>query len=413
MKQLQAIRAILVVGSLTTAGSAGANGLEPPTSASARWAAVGNAAASSVEGPDAVLLNPAGLARTRGFELTLNAMPVANRSSAPLSAPNSSVSSGTSIAPLAELLLAYELTPGFAVAAGVNFAGGQGANYGAVDFGEFALDPEVSQLLGAVEVSLGAGLALTETLSVGAAWRISYMRGEIRSAAPLPNGMLQSFSIEGASGTSLEGFRVGVQYRSTSGRFGLGVTLRTPIDWALTGSGGVAIATSQGASPMMPVGEVSMRLVFPLQAAVGADLAVTDDLRAYAQYSFSDYSQNQSQQMEMAGQRMIAKLSWSDRHTAQVGLEYAASSSLALRGGYIFESAVVPEDRPSIYAPPSAAHTFGLGVGYVASDSLRLDAAGLYSTSAGSAAPAADAPALPGEYSQDNIVGSLSASYRF
>jgi long-chain fatty acid transport protein len=389
-----------------------ANGLEAPTSASARYSAIGGAAASSVEGADALLLNPAGLGRADGLEVVVNVQPVYNRVQAPIASPSDTVTSKR-VAPLAELLFAYQLFKGLAVGAGVNAAGGLGADYGNVSFGDYSMKPEISQTIGSAEASLGLGYQLTDRLSVGGAWRASVVKGNVKSAAPGPNGMLQALDISGASATSFTGFRFGAQYRGEDDRWGVGVVVRTPVDWKLTGQGSVALSNAQTTLPAMPVGDVTMKMVFPLQVAAGVHAALFPRTRLYAQYSWSRYSANETQELTIAGQTSSLRADWNDRHTAQVGAEYQLGRGWALRAGYVFESAVVPRDRPNIYAPPAVAHTVGLGAGTQITDSLRLDAALHVSLSGGVATPAADAAALPGSYRNDSYVASVSGAYRF
>src|SRR5207248_7242283 len=119
----------------------------------------------------------------------VNLQPVYNKTQAPLVGPNDSASSKARVAPLAELLFAYQLLHGLAIGAGINAAGGLGADYGNVSFGDYSMRPEVSQTIGSAEASVGLGYQLTDHLSLGAAWRASIVKGSIKSAAPGPYGL--------------------------------------------------------------------------------------------------------------------------------------------------------------------------------------------------------------------------------
>lgn len=404
---------VLAVGLLLLIPSlARANGLEAPVGVAARYAAIGGASASSADRADAVLLNPAGLGRAQGLQVVLSASPVFARSHAPLTAPEAQDLSKASVAPLAELALSYELLEGLAIGGAFTVAGGLGADYGAVKLGPFAVEPEVSQLLGSFELSLGAGWRLTRNLSVGAAWRGSYQRGEIRSASPGPMGTLAVLKVDGASGTNLTGFRLGAQLETDDRRYGAGVMVRTPVVWRLVGQGTMSLADTNAASPEMPLGEVETRSVFPLQVALGVHAEPVSGARIYGQYSFSDYSVNDVQSLSMAGMVTELRLDWRDRHTFQVGLEYAVLPSWKLRGGYVYETQVVPSDRPSIYAPPAGQHSATFGTGLDIWDGLGVEAAFIYSRGAARGEPAADAPGFAGEYLNQQLVGALSVAYR-
>jgi long-subunit fatty acid transport protein len=390
-----------------------ANGLEPPTSASARYAAIGNASASSVRGPDSLVLNPAGLARSANAQVTLNAMPVFGQSHAPLMGPNTHVRSENMIAPLGELLVAIPLASRLTLGAGFNAAGGLGARWGAVDFGDFAMEPKIEQTLGAVEGAIGLGYELINGLSIGAAWRMTYTRADTKMAAVAPNGALMAISIDAAEGTSFEGFRFGMQYRAPDERWGAGLTVRTPVRWHLTGAGTMEMSAGPMGLPSAPLGDVSTKLVLPLQIALGGDLELMEGLRVFAQYSFTQYSVNESQSLAMQAMTLESRLDWMDRHTANLGFEYRILETWSVSAGYIFESAVIPNDRPSIYTPPGPAHTVGLGTGLYLGEHMRLDAATLYSRQSGSATPAADAQAFAGEYGNDAFIVSGSFAYKF
>src|SRR5262245_60143106 len=164
------LAAALIGSSAAISSSSFANGLEAPVSASSEHAGIGGAACSSADDQNALVINPAGLARVTGLSATLSVMPVLTHSSAPVAGPNVA-SDGRTVAPLGELLVAWSPVPGLGLAVGFNATGGMGGNYGAVDFGNFAMQPVVSQALGSVEASLGGGLRLTDHLTVGAAWR--------------------------------------------------------------------------------------------------------------------------------------------------------------------------------------------------------------------------------------------------
>jgi long-subunit fatty acid transport protein len=386
-----------------------ANGLEAPVSASAKHAAIGNAASSSVDDANALVLNPAGLAELSGFSFVVNAMPVMARSKAPLVGPNT-IAESNGVTPMGEVFVGWSPIDGVGFALGVNAAGGMGGDYGAVHFGSFAMDPTVSQSLGAAEASLGMGAKLTPNLSAGVAWRMTYLFGDINTAFFNPQvGMLQSMSLS-MSDQSFSGFRFGAQLLTDDHQHGLGLTVRTPVRWNLSGTAMASAANAEIATPTMDMGEASTTLTLPLQAALGAHVTVVEGGRTFLQYSFSDYSANTTQTITVAGMPIEQRLDWNDRHTLNMGYEQELGR-FTVRGGYVFESAVVPNHRPGIYAPPGSSHSFAFGGGAVFGD-LSVDGAMIYTTGGADASPARDAGVWTGRYELENFVASVSVGYR-
>jgi long-subunit fatty acid transport protein len=405
-------RALLAATSMCLTTSAYANGLEAPASASGRYAGIGGAGASSVSGADAVLLNPAGLARAGGLSVVLNASPVFSQTEVPLLAPNTPQGSERTVGPMAEVLAAYSLIPGLAVGAGLNVAGGLGSDYGAIAIAPFQSDPRIAQQMGALEATIGAGAQLTPAFSLGAAWRASYIMGELHTVVPLPGGMLQALHVTGASGTTFSGFRFGAQLRDPGEVWGLGLVVRTPVTWELTGTAAADFAAPAGAPPPMELGEATLAMTFPLQIAAGADLELFTGGRAFAQYSYSQYSVNEMQPFTLGGQTTETVIDWQDRHSLHLGAEVAVVEELKIRGGYILESAVIPAERPSVYAPLGVGHTFALGTGASFGEHFGADLAFLYSISGAAARPAVGAAGLPGDYDSNAFVLAVSLAYR-
>lgn len=311
---------------------------------------------------------------------------------------------------MGELFLGWSPIDGIGFAVGVNAAGGMGGDYGQVHFGSFAMDPKVSQSLGAAEASIGMGAKITRNLSAGVAWRMTYLFGDINTAFFNPQiGMLQSTSLS-MKGQSFSGLRFGAQLLTDDHRHGLGLMVRTPVRWNLSGTAMAAAANAEFATPMMDMGEASTSLTLPLQAALGAHVTLIEGGRAFLQYSFSDYSVSSAQTITIAGMALEQRLDWNDRHTLNMGYEQQLGRYV-VRGGYVLESAVVPNDRPGIYAPPGSSHSFAFGGGAVFGD-LSIDGAMVYTTGGTDSTPAGNAGAWAGRYELENFVASVSVSYR-
>jgi long-subunit fatty acid transport protein len=412
---------ILVAGVATTP-RVSANGFEKANAASARYAGIGTAATSSVTGSEAVIFNPAGLARAQGTELTLDAAFGLLKASSPLISGR--VDSKISFIPVGEAALSYGLLKNLGIGIGLTVSGGTGADYGDVSFGPnfAALQPEFRSMLGIAEAAVGAGYEPIEGLRIGAAWRVLATRVDNRFGALLDANTLAAIRFTDASGASFGGFRFGAQYSPHDSGWGIGATLRTPVDFEARGqSSGSLLVSGSSNVTAIPGGDVTLASTFPLQIAFGANEQLSDRLRLYEEYSFTRNSGIRG--LNASGASLVingapvavstfsTSIHWHNMHQLRLGAEWEASETWGFRAGYVFSSQVVPNSEANpFFSPPGAENTFSLGATRQVTAATRLDAAVELDTLNGTASAP---PSLDGSYRQHTFAVYLGASHAF
>jgi long-subunit fatty acid transport protein len=371
-----------------TPGVTRATGFEKPIVLSGRYGGLGGAAISGVEGAEALVFNPAGLARSAAVEVELATSPFVSRKAGPVQPEPGSLTRGSSNTWGASVLAA----PGGAFASarlredlgvGVGFfaVAGGGGKYGNVDPGPAfpSLRPELSGGLAFNELSVGAGYEPVPGLRFGAAWRVTFVQAFNRGAVPVASGAagpvpdtLYALQLEDLSATQATGFRLGVQLEPEGARWGLGAGLRTKVGFTATGRSS-AVAERAGSPDVTPIagGKVTLRSSLPWQAGVGGHVRVTKALQLVAQYELTRSSD--VRELRYGGDAigvldpaaLTIPVEWKDMHTFRAGVEYAGFALAALRAGYALSTQVTPTDRASYGGvPPGPSHTFTVGAGH-------------------------------------------------
>lgn len=385
-----------------------AAGFDKPNLVSGKHTGISGASTSSVEGPESVFFNPAGLAHTQHTQWSTNlalGLPFASAPLVPI-APGSAdgrdpISSKFTTVPVLGLFGAYAIRNNLGFGLGLFASGGAGGDFGNVDFGpDFpSLKPEFNSKVGLIEASPGIGYEPINGLLIGAAWRIMVVRLQSRTGLILPPGSfgapnsafsLLSIQFNDATGTEFNGFRFGVQYSSPSRHWGLGASVRTTVDFSAHGTSSGAIENS-GATAVGQLtggGEATLSSTFPLQAAFGVHGDISSTARLHGEYS---YTRNTAIAGLQAGgaplvlpdgtQVPISAFStafhWKNQQQLRVGAQWRANEKWVLRGGYSHCSQVVPNEYPSPFInPPSPEQVFTLGAGTrVFHDSTQMDVA--------------------------------------
>jgi long-chain fatty acid transport protein len=255
-----------------------------------------------------------------------------------------------------------------------------------------------------------------ERVAVGAGVDITYLRVQLRrradlSTQPLPGAPNLTFAAlgvpEGTDFADLDlkgnafhaGFHVGVLVRphdrvSFGARFlsgqkvdvddgelettqiptGLvtraplpGIPAGTPLDTLIAPafSQGGPLSTGQGASTSLPL---------PAQFVVGSAVDVTDALRLLADYQFTNWSAFDVLDIntELAPRNVIVE-DFRDAHGLRAGAEYKLSDRTTLRGGFVANTAAVPDQTVTPNLPEGERLQITGGLGQRLTNRLWLD----------------------------------------
>ena len=381
-----------------------AAGFEKPVMFSGKWAPLGGAASAGVRGAESVYFNPAGLGGISGKDVVVDASPTAAQFSGPVATETIETSEQT-LSPVAGAFFATALTDRLGFGLGVYSSAGANSSYQDLDFtgaqqglssdesslvdvSNYSdafdlLKPDIGTELKFIEFSPALGFKLSDSLRVGVAWRAMLVSGalhsaKVKEAASPVNAVLVNALLGDLSGTSLSGWRAGLQF-TPSDDFGLGLSVRGPMAFTLEGTtSGLVEAGSQSWPEVYDLqeGEVTAKTSLPLQASAGAFVKVGSHWTLFPEYTYTQYSSNQKIELsgsvilpdELTGEEVELSdlmLEWKDQHSAKLGVQYDWSDSVALRAGYVYTTAVTPADRSrATSSAPGVTQTVTMGVGF-------------------------------------------------
>jgi long-subunit fatty acid transport protein len=414
-KSTKTIFGLTSLALLQTSFSYGA-GLEKAVIWSGRYAGVGTAVTSAVDGPESLFFNPAGLASAPGFQTSLNFSPSFSKFSAPVpGSVGGTIESNRSFLPPGAALFSYGVTPKLGVGLGYYVSGGTRAIYDNVAFTGFPNQTySVKSDITITELSVGTGYEVLDGLRIGVGYRVLFVGGELDYVSTGTTS-LTSLSIGDLSKTRWNGFRVGVQYGPKDSPWGFGASWRSEVGFDATGT---ATATAQirntSTQITFPGSSATVSATFPWQLQLGGFYDIMPKKwRALLQYDFAEYHVNQVLGLSgsIAGNPIPSRpLNWNNLQNLRVGTEYKLDSGVALRAGYIFSSQVTPNSTPSPgFSSPGSGNSFFIGAGSTFLDSLEGDIAFEYSRASGTVTTAQDA-AGAGDYWSDVYAAHLGVT---
>ncbi len=125
-------------------------------------------------------------------------------------------------------------------------------------------------------------------------------------------------------------------------------------------------------------GDVTGDITLPAQLAMGVSYKPTDDLLVEFNWmnifwssfdsidiTFDKYSTPPAEKSE--------KKEWKDTYRIGLGAEYTLTSSLKVRGSYIFDKSPVNNDYMDVLVPVNDRHLFGTGLGWKVTDRYTID----------------------------------------
>lgn len=426
-------------------------GYEKPSFFSAEWAPLGGAAASAVSGAESVYFNPAGLAAGDStVYITGNFDPTWTKFNGPL-AGTPSVDSNNSFVPAFGIFGSFKPTDKWGIGAGVYLAGGARAIFDNVSytnvptlFGQAAntayanSSSTIQANLSIVEFALATAYEVMDGFRLGVEWRITHISATLGSYAYDPGApftssaaaSLTTLTIDGISGTAYNGFRVGAQYYPKESRWGLGAVWRTQVNFTGTGTinGATTVPLAGVTNSPLANSTATVSNAFPQAFDIGGHYdIVPSGLRAHLQYTYTNYSVNQT--LAIVGTASPTGLpsgnltgidqGWNNESDVRLGLECFEVPNWVFRASYVWSSEVTPQDRArATFTPPGPGNTIGFGAGTKFMDNhLELNGAfeyGWSSATVGSGVTAApdQASGVAGTYSAHDYAFYLGATYK-
>lgn len=145
-----------------------------------------------------------------------------------------------------------------------------------------------------------------------------------------------------------------------------GAPAGTPIDDILA-------AQFQAGAPLADQG-IATSLTLPSQLVVGFSALPLDALRVWADYQRTTWSSFDQADIEFeAAPTSALVLDYQDTDTWRFGAEVSALDALALRAGYIYNTAAEKDFSVSPFLPEAERNYYSLGFGYRFGESLGLD----------------------------------------
>lgn len=417
-----------------------AAGYENPALWSGKWAALGGASVGAVVGADALVMNPAGLVEGSDRQVSINFSPLLTKFSGPLRPASPGVANGPQedgewvTLPSMGLLYKHALRPDFALGVGLYAAAGTSAEYRNIDFSGFnpsfsTLKPDAAGKIQDVEFSIGAGYRLTDNWSIGAAWRMSMVQAELSSAAILLDSVLVNVHFKDLEDRRYDGYRVGLQYRSSDRKWGAGLSWRSEVNFAVEGnSSGEHEHITLGFAPLENGGRVKVKNALPQTLSLGAFYSLNSPVTLFGEFRWGEYSVNDRYRIsgeplnlrsELGGFNVLTDLvqDWDDQYSLHMAVQYAHRSGWNLRSGFAAATQVVPDDNAlALFTSPGKGYTFAMGVGKDFSEQLEFDIAFEYSWVSGSGEstfdPSGVQSQIAGDYELEGYVLHSSLKWR-
>lgn len=137
------------------------------------------------------------------------------------------------------------------------------------------------------------------------------------------------------------------------------------------------------ASPLLAAfknGDVTGDITLPAQLAMGVSYKPTDDLLVefnwmnifWSSFDAISIDYDHTPGTGLPGEKTDKK-EWKDTYRIGLGAEYTLTSSLKLRGSYIFDKSPVNNDYMDVLVPVNDRHLFGTGLGWKVNDRYTVD----------------------------------------
>lgn len=401
MRMLKLVPIGPAVTALMCTGLAHAN-IEPPAAYDARSIGMGSTGVAHVHNGASLFHNPAALSGVEKGALTATFAPLLPQTKAPLAAPpDTQVASERGFFPMFLVGGAYRVHPKLTLGLAAYPTMGFASKYKSVT----ALGGlEVSAKLAAMEIAPGAAFNLTDDISIGLAYRVTYMSygAHMPTAMVLPTGPVLLDSKLDVSGWNFLGIQAGAFAKITK-TTRLGLTYRNKVPVNMKGN------TEIGGQTVTSEVEFAAPHAFKLgvaQALLDDQLLLALDLKL----SLYKDAEKTLAVKTPAGTTEMA-LDWKNTFGVHAGAEYRfAPEGFRARLGYSLMQSATPENRAMpILPPPGLQHAIHAGAGY-STRNFDVDLGGYYLFGSANGAPGA--PFQAGDYSMNAMLFGLGGTYR-
>ncbi len=353
-----------------------AGGYDTPILYSAQHMGMGGAAIGYVDDPTAMFHNPAGLARTMGLSLSVNATLVLGSIQ---STPDVTTGLTRESEPIMALapLVGVSAKPVDWFAFGVAFypVASAGAEYKYDNSSGVEVTNQTSVVF--LELTPSVAFKLPGNVMIGAGWRIimaSLDRKLTNSALNFDTSM---------SGSNLGGFRIGAQWDPIP-ELQIGVVYRNKTTTTLVDDSGDALTTQGGTTLGVMDDRIETDFVLPSKLGLGVRVKL-EPIRFAVDLEYAFQSENKASQFLFGDDAqpgtfpdpekgLVNVFNWSDAATLRLGVEYVVDQSYFFRGGFLWDAKVSNEQYPSAFGtPPTSTTTITAGFGYKCEDTWKLN----------------------------------------
>jgi long-chain fatty acid transport protein len=209
------------------------------------------------------------------------------------------------------------------------------------------------------------------------------------AALGLPLGTDVASAVLSGSGTGI-GAQIALYYRHDE-RLALGARYMHSVNVDLSGDGEfspiwnpgrfLSLPDGQGGTMQVPLDSImapqfrtggalvdqaaDASLTFPAQAVVGLRYGATPLLSLSFDYQWTQWSSFDEIRAQFeGGNELVLPLAYEDAHTFRLGGTYWASPELAVRAGFLFNTAATPDQTVTPILPEAERQLYTLGVGY-------------------------------------------------
>ncbi|MBU0551205.1 outer membrane protein transport protein [Myxococcota bacterium] len=344
---------IALLSTIFGASSALSSGWDTPILYSAEHMGMGGAAIAYADDPSAIYHNPAGLARTQGLTLMLDASWLYGSITSSPTRDQITIDSEAinSVAPL--LGVSYKIMD--RVAAGLAFypVASSGATYLYKDDQGKEIENTTNVLF--LEISPSLAFDVGSNIKLGVGYRASYVSLDRLNEGAPPSSL--DFTM---TGWNLKGLRVGLQWDPIA-QLQLGLVYRHKTETEIS---------DDDARVALPDDKVkaSGSLVLPSKFGAGARL----NLNSFSFVFDIEYTlQEQNERLiidrdpPFALGSISSVFRWENSITLRGGFEYTLAEKYPLRVGYIYDGQATQKKWPSAFGtPPGASNTITGGFGY-------------------------------------------------
>lgn len=273
----------------------------------------------------------------------------------------------------------HQFSDDFAVGLGLNNPYGLGTEWNSDWIGKYlAIKTEIRSFF----FYASAAYRVSDALSIGAG--PIYAFGDVtinRKNSLSPFDADAEINLTGDA--SAIGFTAGLLFKPAN-EFSLGLSYRSEVSFDFTGTAEVTAPTAL--LPIIPQGKVKAPLTTPQNITLGLAYFPNDDLIVSADFQYIGWSSYDKLEVtfedvkDANGNPYVTSSTrdYGDAYIARLGAEYKLSKPITLRGGVLYDSNPVKDERLDPTLPDANRIGLNIGVGYQITDNISIDLAYLF-----------------------------------